>query len=114
LPYNIQGRGELTTKKIIKQIKVDVSKCTGCRGCELACSAFHATPKYSSINPARSRIRVTVDELRDVYVPASTLKPNAMAETFILLMEKNTTNATSAGLPAHPEIGLKNLIPVFL
>jgi benzoyl-CoA reductase subunit BamC len=69
LPYNIQGRGELTTKKIIKQIKVDVSKCTGCRGCELACSAFHATPKYSSINPARSRIRVTVDELRDVFVP---------------------------------------------
>ena len=26
-------------------------------------------PKYSSINPARSRIRVVMDELNDVYVP---------------------------------------------
>jgi len=35
----------------------------------MACSAFHAVPKYSSINPARARIRVVIDELRDVYVP---------------------------------------------
>ena len=56
-------------KKIIKDIKVDVDKCTGCRSCELACSAFHALPKYSSMNPARSRIRVIVDELNDMYVP---------------------------------------------
>ena len=56
-------------KKIIKDIKVDVDKCTGCRSCEMACSAFHTVPKYSSINPARSRIRVIVDELADVYVP---------------------------------------------
>jgi len=55
--------------KIVKQIKVDVDKCIGCRACELACSAFHALPKYSGINPARSRIRVMVDELNDVYVP---------------------------------------------
>ena len=55
--------------KIVKQIKVDVDKCIGCRACELACSAFHALPKYSSINPARSRIRVMVDELKDIYVP---------------------------------------------
>jgi benzoyl-CoA reductase subunit BamC len=26
-------------------------------------------PKYSSLNPARARIRVFMDELRDVYVP---------------------------------------------
>ncbi len=26
-------------------------------------------PKYSSINPARARIRVVIDEVRDVYVP---------------------------------------------
>jgi len=56
-------------KKIVKTIKVDVDKCNGCRACELACSAFHATPKYSSNNPERSRIRVIRDPLRDIYVP---------------------------------------------
>ena len=61
-------KGGLKTKTV-KEIKVDVDKCTGCRACELACSAFHAVPKYSSINPARARIRIIIDELRDVYVP---------------------------------------------
>ena len=56
-------------KKIVKEIKVDLDKCIGCRACEVACSAFHARPKYSTINPARSRIRVVIDELKDVYVP---------------------------------------------
>ncbi len=56
-------------KKIVKIIKVDIDKCTGCRACEVACSAFHASPKYSSNNPARSRIRVIHEPLRDVYVP---------------------------------------------
>ena len=57
------------TTKIVKEIKVDINKCTGCRACEMACSAFHAKPRYSSINPARSRIRVITDELNDEYVP---------------------------------------------
>ena len=57
------------TTKIVKEIKVDIEKCTGCRACEMACSAFHAVPKYSSINPARARIRVVIDELNDEYVP---------------------------------------------
>lgn len=56
-------------KRVIKEIKVDISKCTGCRSCEMACSAFHAMPKYSSINPARARIRVYIDEIRDHFVP---------------------------------------------
>ena len=56
-------------KRIVKTIKVDVDKCNGCRACEVACSAFHATPKYSSNNPARSRIRVIRDPLKDIYVP---------------------------------------------
>jgi benzoyl-CoA reductase subunit BamC len=56
-------------KKIVKTIKVDIDKCNGCRACEVVCSAFHAQPKYSSNNPARSRIRVIRDPLRDVYVP---------------------------------------------
>ena len=55
--------------KNIRCITVDADKCTGCRSCELACSAFHAVPRYSSINPARSRIRVFVDETGDVYIP---------------------------------------------
>ena len=55
--------------KIVKEIKVDINKCTGCRACEMACSAFHAKPKYSSINPTRARIRVVIDELNDEYVP---------------------------------------------
>lgn len=58
-----------STTKIIKEIKVNVDKCTGCRACELACSAFHAVPRYSSLNPARSRIMVIMDETRNVFVP---------------------------------------------
>jgi benzoyl-CoA reductase subunit BamC len=56
-------------KKTVKIIKVDLDKCHGCRACEVACSAFHSSPKYSSNNPARSRIRVVHEPLRDVYVP---------------------------------------------
>ena len=55
--------------KIIKEIKVDLSKCNGCRACEMACAAFHAKPKYSSFNPARSRIKVVIDERNDEWVP---------------------------------------------
>jgi benzoyl-CoA reductase subunit BamC len=55
--------------KIVKTIKIDVDKCNGCRACEVICSAFHATPKYSSVNPARSRIRVMYDALADIYIP---------------------------------------------
>ena len=56
-------------KKIVKTIQVDVDKCNGCRACEVVCSAFHAAPKYSSNNPARSRIRVIRDPLKDIYLP---------------------------------------------
>ena len=56
-------------KKQVKRIKVNLDQCNGCRACELACSAFHAQPKYSSINPARSRIRVVTDLTNDEYVP---------------------------------------------
>jgi benzoyl-CoA reductase subunit BamC len=56
-------------KKKVKVIKIDVDKCNGCRACEVACSAFHAKPKYSSNNPARSRIRVIHEPLKDIYFP---------------------------------------------
>jgi benzoyl-CoA reductase subunit BamC len=55
--------------KTIKTIKIDLDKCNGCRACEVVCSSFHAAPKYSSNNPARSRIRVVRDPIRDVFVP---------------------------------------------
>jgi len=61
-------KGEKKTKTI-KRIIVDADLCNGCRSCELICSAFHAEPKYSSNNPARSRIRVVHDPLRDIYLP---------------------------------------------
>jgi benzoyl-CoA reductase subunit BamC len=58
-----------TATKTVKEIRIDVDKCTGCRACETVCSAFHAKPRYSSVNPARSRIRVVTDEINDEYVP---------------------------------------------
>jgi len=60
--------GEKKMKKV-KTIKVDVDKCNGCRACEVACSAFHAAPQYSSNNPARSRVRVIREPIKDIYVP---------------------------------------------
>jgi benzoyl-CoA reductase subunit BamC len=57
------------TAKVVKTIRIDVDKCNGCRACEVICSAFHAAPQYSSNNPARSRIRVIHDPIRDIYVP---------------------------------------------
>jgi benzoyl-CoA reductase subunit BamC len=56
-------------KKVVKTIRIDVDKCNGCRACEVICSAFHAAPRYSSNNPARSRIRVIREPLSDIYVP---------------------------------------------
>lgn len=55
--------------KTIKTIRIDTDKCSGCRACEVICSAFHAEPKYRLVNPNRSRIRVFWDEQNDVYVP---------------------------------------------
>ena len=61
----------MTDAKIrtVKTIAIDVDKCNGCRACEVICSAFHAKPRYSSVNPARARIRVIREPLADIYVP---------------------------------------------
>lgn len=56
-------------KKKIKTIKIDVEKCTGCRACEVICSAFHANPPYSSNSPGRSRIRIIREPIRGIYLP---------------------------------------------
>jgi benzoyl-CoA reductase subunit BamC len=58
-----------TITKTIKTIKIDPGKCTGCRACEMACSTFHAKPKFGIINPTRARIHVFRDEPNDLYVP---------------------------------------------
>lgn len=55
--------------KKIRTIKVDADKCSGCRSCEVICFAYHAEPRYSIVNPARSRIRVFRDEENDLFVP---------------------------------------------
>ncbi len=56
------------TKKI-KTIKIDADKCNGCRACEIVCSAYHAAPKYSSVNPARARIQVISHRLKNIWLP---------------------------------------------
>lgn len=58
-----------TKKRTIKSIRIETDKCNGCRSCELICSAFHAVPRFSSINPARARIRVIRNPLEDIYLP---------------------------------------------
>jgi benzoyl-CoA reductase subunit BamC len=63
----VENNGKRT--KIVRNIKVDTKKCVGCKACEIACSAFHAVPRYSSINIARSRIMVVMDEMQDIFVP---------------------------------------------
>jgi len=56
-------------KKKVKTIKIDADKCNGCRGCEIACSSFHANPRYSGINPARSRIQILTDRMNNKWLP---------------------------------------------
>ncbi len=55
--------------KKVKVIKIDADLCNGCRACEVACSAFHAEPRYSSTNPEKSNIRVIFDVRRNMYIP---------------------------------------------
>lgn len=56
-------------KKVIKILKIDTDKCTGCRSCGMICSAFHAEPKYGIVNAQRSRIRIFWDEENALFVP---------------------------------------------
>ena len=61
----------MNSKKIktTKTIRIDADKCSGCRLCEMVCSAYHADPKYNMVNPRKSRIQVLRDEDNDLYLP---------------------------------------------
>ena len=48
-----------------KFIEVNLEKCTACRLCEFACSTHH----FGEINPARSRIKVTIVSKDFFYYP---------------------------------------------
>jgi Fe-S-cluster-containing hydrogenase component 2 len=47
------------------KIEVNPDRCTGCRICELICAFSHE----KELNPARSRIRVKIDEERGLSIP---------------------------------------------
>ena len=47
------------------RIKIDFSKCTGCRYCEAACALEH----FKVVNPMKSRIRVIGDSKNRMFVP---------------------------------------------
>ena len=65
----MSAKTRATKTRTVKTVRIEVDKCNGCRACEIVCSGVHATPRYSSINPARSRIRVIRDPLSDIYLP---------------------------------------------
>ncbi len=50
-----------------KVLNIDYHKCTGCRTCEMVCSAKHD----GVLNPMRSRIKVMKWETEGLYVPMS-------------------------------------------
>ncbi|NTU60111.1 MAG: (4Fe-4S)-binding protein [Deltaproteobacteria bacterium] len=56
-------------KKKIKTITVDADRCNGCRGCEIVCSMFHASPKNSANNPAKSRVQVLTNRIDNKWLP---------------------------------------------
>jgi len=56
-------------RKKIKTIRIDADKCNGCRTCEVVCAAYHAEPKYSSVNPAASRIHIITHRLKNIWLP---------------------------------------------
>ena len=56
-------------KKKIGVIKIDTDKCNGCRACEVACTIFHSKPQYGTNNPAKSRISILHEPIKDIFVP---------------------------------------------
>jgi benzoyl-CoA reductase subunit BamC len=44
--------------KMLRYMRVDSDRCSGCRSCEVICSACHADLRYGLTNPKRSRIQI--------------------------------------------------------
>jgi benzoyl-CoA reductase subunit BamC len=55
--------------KKVKTIRIEADKCNGCRTCEVVCAAYHAEPKWSSVNTATARIHVITHRLKDIWLP---------------------------------------------
>jgi Fe-S-cluster-containing dehydrogenase component len=51
-------------------LAIDTKRCTGCRNCELACSAVHT----GTFNPRRSRVQVLKNEVRNMTLPVVCLQ----------------------------------------
>ncbi len=103
--------------KVVKVIKIDADKCSGCRACEAICSAYHAEPKYSIVNPERSRIRIFRDEANDLYVPilaGAYTDAECIGRTTTIIRGKRTVSVLSVVLPVQRGTFLKSLIPVSL
>lgn len=49
-------------------VQTDVSKCTGCRSCQLICSITHA----EIFNPAMARVRISTKEPQITFEPECT------------------------------------------
>ena len=56
-------------KKKVKVITINADECNGCRACEAICAAFHSQPKYGVVNPAKARIKVHWNPLKNLYMP---------------------------------------------
>ncbi len=48
-----------------KHIEIDMEKCTGCKLCELACSAV----KTGRFSPTDSRIQIVLEQVPEIPVP---------------------------------------------
>lgn len=47
------------------RVRIDTSKCTGCRNCEIVCALYH----FKEANPLKSRIRIYQDLSQRINVP---------------------------------------------
>ena len=72
----------------MKTILVDYTKCTGCRQCEIACSATHSE---GEVNPAKSRIRIYIDDKQAFFYPiiAGPLTKSPCDSKAVLILDGN-------------------------
>jgi Fe-S-cluster-containing dehydrogenase component len=92
------------------KIKIDPSKCCGCKLCEVACSLKH----NDSVNPSGSRIRVYVGEELCIPVMAGPFTDAACNSKDTIIFNKNEVDGcvicrascTSKSAFKEPETGI--------